>query len=133
MRGTLGAERGVHELVGADRVLGVLRSPQLCLVYRAGDPVDESPLQHRPLHGADGVLRVGIEVEAEPLAVLAVASAAQLERELESLHERRCADHVVVVERAPRSEEHTSELQSPVHLVCRLLLEKKKNKIKKNM
>src|SRR5438876_8239589 len=26
----------------------------------------------------------------------------------------------------PRSEEHTSELQSPVHLVCRLLLEKKK-------
>src|SRR5258708_25830589 len=27
---------------------------------------------------------------------------------------------------APRSEEHTSELQSPDHLVCRLLLEKKK-------
>src|SRR4051794_41313258 len=30
-----------------------------------------------------------------------------------------------------RSEEHTSELQSPVHLVCRLLLEKKKKSIKK--
>src|SRR5438876_1504112 len=29
-----------------------------------------------------------------------------------------------------RSEEHTSELQSPVHLVCRLLLEKKKKKNK---
>src|SRR5690625_6749192 len=28
----------------------------------------------------------------------------------------------------PRSEEHTSELQSRGHLVCRLLLEKKKNK-----
>src|SRR5690348_17412573 len=28
-----------------------------------------------------------------------------------------------------RSEEHTSELQSPVHLVCRLLLEKKKQQI----
>src|SRR5690348_17910240 len=27
--------------------------------------------------------------------------------------------------RVARSEEHTSELQSPVHLVCRLLLEKK--------
>src|SRR5438876_2421774 len=27
-----------------------------------------------------------------------------------------------------RSEEHTSELQSPVHLVCRLLLEKKNEK-----
>src|SRR5258708_17846516 len=30
------------------------------------------------------------------------------------------------VEDAARSEEHTSELQSPDHLVCRLLLEKKK-------
>src|SRR5258708_9512780 len=29
-------------------------------------------------------------------------------------------------DRAKRSEEHTSELQSPDHLVCRLLLEKKK-------
>src|SRR5258708_9990875 len=29
--------------------------------------------------------------------------------------------------RQGRSEEHTSELQSPDHLVCRLLLEKKKN------
>src|SRR3989449_8140372 len=32
---------------------------------------------------------------------------------------------------APRSEEHTSELQSRLHLVCRLLLEKKKKKKKK--
>src|SRR2546426_3061242 len=31
-----------------------------------------------------------------------------------------------------RSEEHTSELQSPCNLVCRLLLEKKKKKHKKN-
>src|SRR5256885_4061071 len=31
-------------------------------------------------------------------------------------------------ETAARSEEHTSELQSPCNLVCRLLLEKKKNK-----
>src|SRR5437879_13919731 len=30
-----------------------------------------------------------------------------------------------------RSEEHTSELQSPMYLVCRLLLEKKKKKKKK--
>src|SRR4051794_41624509 len=35
-------------------------------------------------------------------------------------HDASLADGV------PRSEEHTSELQSPVHLVCRLLLEKKK-------
>src|SRR5438876_1605351 len=40
--------------------------------------------------------------------------------------EERAVDHV----RRSRSEEHTSELQSPVHLVCRLLLEKKKKKNK---
>ena len=32
----------------------------------------------------------------------------------------------------PRSEEHTSELQSPDHLVCRLLLEKKKKNKQKH-
>src|SRR4051794_41238659 len=31
-----------------------------------------------------------------------------------------------LVDELLRSEEHTSELQSPVHIVCRLLLEKKK-------
>src|SRR5258705_9224428 len=38
-------------------------------------------------------------------------------------------DFVDVVEQGQRSEEHTSELQSLRHLVCRLLLEKKKKKI----
>src|SRR5437867_5131099 len=33
----------------------------------------------------------------------------------------------------PRSEEHTSELQSPYDLVCRLLLEKKKKKNKRKV
>src|SRR5258708_24126960 len=33
---------------------------------------------------------------------------------------------ILVENAAHRSEEHTSELQSPDHLVCRLLLEKKK-------
>src|SRR3712207_8252806 len=33
--------------------------------------------------------------------------------------------HLVVLRRAERSEEHTSELQSRQYLVCRLLLEKK--------
>src|SRR5687768_18281597 len=41
----------------------------------------------------------------------------------------RCGDTVVLVAAtgSARSEEHTSELQSRLHLVCRLLLEKKKN------
>src|SRR3974390_1765353 len=37
---------------------------------------------------------------------------------------RRCAAYLAE-KLEPRSEEHTSELQSPIHLVCRLLLEKK--------
>src|SRR5256885_4900131 len=43
---------------------------------------------------------------------------------------RRPPDHrrdiPSLLRRRPRSEEHTSELQSPCNLVCRLLLEKKK-------
>src|SRR5256885_12909195 len=35
-------------------------------------------------------------------------------------------DQMEALERESRSEEHTSELQSPCNLVCRLLLEKKK-------
>src|SRR6266481_3709378 len=35
--------------------------------------------------------------------------------------------------RTPRSEEHTSELQSQFHLVCRLLLEKKKQNIRRDV
>src|SRR2546426_6066796 len=39
------------------------------------------------------------------------------------------ADHLLHL----RSEEHTSELQSPCNLVCRLLLEKKKKKKRMNI
>src|SRR5438874_8019727 len=41
---------------------------------------------------------------------------------------RRCVHHHKHRRRKIRSEEHTSELQSRRDLVCRLLLEKKKNK-----
>src|SRR6266487_6970470 len=40
----------------------------------------------------------------------------------------RCSVPGCAWQTSTRSEEHTSELQSPVHLVCRLLLEKKKNR-----
>src|SRR5690606_39283476 len=45
--------------------------------------------------------------------------------------DKRTAEAIAQAERyeeAPRSEEHTSELQSRENLVCRLLLEKKKTK-----
>src|SRR5258708_30394784 len=40
-------------------------------------------------------------------------------------------DKFAIVPERNRSEEHTSELQSPDHLVCRLLLEKKKQNLVK--
>src|SRR5688572_33068375 len=66
--------------------------------------------------------------DALPILVLRVARALPARRsrraEVEEVERRdeRCARAV------PRSEEHTSELQSQSNLVCRLLLEKKKKK-----
>src|SRR2546429_2274753 len=64
----------------------------------------------------------------------AAADRAGADRDLSALPEHaprleRAAEHRVTDCRLTvRSEEHTSELQSRLHLVCRLLLEKKKNK-----
>src|SRR2546422_5308151 len=47
-------------------------------------------------------------------------------REKVNVGETRTLRHTYAVRIPQRSEEHTSELQSRLHLVCRLLLEKKK-------
>src|SRR2546422_3061443 len=49
-------------------------------------------------------------------------------RRLEPARSRRRWSHADGLSDLQRSEEHTSELQSRLHLVCRLLLEKKKKK-----
>src|SRR5258708_28682593 len=56
---------------------------------------------------------------------------AELQDEFRYKNEKVKLDYALIKpEDLERSEEHTSELQSPDHLVCRLLLEKKKqNKI----
>src|SRR2546422_5960335 len=63
----------------------------------------------------------------------AVAPARPLE-EVEAVgHHAKVGGHAAFNKHlAHRSEEHTSELQSRLHLVCRLLLEKKKNQSDKN-
>src|SRR2546429_4466735 len=48
-------------------------------------------------------------------------------------HGEEGVDAVGQFERERRSEEHTSELQSRLHLVCRLLLEKKKTQNSKQV
>src|SRR2546422_5776964 len=61
-----------------------------------------------------------VRFEAQARAGKARAAVLKAQRELASARDRSLA----------RSEEHTSELQSRLHLVCRLLLEKKKTKVR---
>src|SRR2546422_7554602 len=73
------------------------------------------------LDGADDRLhRLRVRFQVGGPASLVTASAAQAARPQE------VAQGVEDLRAHPRSEEHTSELQSRLHLVCRLLLEKKK-------
>src|SRR2546422_1915678 len=53
---------------------------------------------------------------------------AERDAQVEDLQARLDEARQEVVRALARSEEHTSELQSRLHLVCRLLLEKKKKK-----
>src|SRR2546422_6040857 len=59
----------------------------------------------------------------------AASSSRNSENQRREMSEKSCRDVWLI----KRSEEHTSELQSRLHLVCRLLLEKKKKKYIKRM
>src|SRR3989454_10169976 len=64
-----------------------------------------------------------------PKASIVLSTRIRLARNLQGYvfgQRARDADRTAVLTRVERSEEHTSELQSPCNLVCRLLLEKKK-------
>src|SRR2546422_3613861 len=56
-----------------------------------------------------------------------------LEQLLGTAEVAHVGEAVVALHVGHRSEEHTSELQSRLHLVCRLLLEKKKNKFTRSL
>src|SRR3712207_8821477 len=63
---------------------------------------------------------------ADPTPALVLSASARSPPEAPDLVSRGAT---IAVTRTPRSEEHTSELQSRQYLVCRLLLEKKKQHI----
>src|SRR2546422_4389095 len=77
-----------------------------------------SDLINKVRYGSDRVL-----IERRGKDVAALISIEDL-RLLEILEDQI---DIEAARKALRSEEHTSELQSRLHLVCRLLLEKKKN------
>src|SRR5205807_8808396 len=66
--------------------------------------------------------RLEIAGRARHLACKRLLGCNAVDRRRKELERRRESDRVA------RSEEHTSELQSPCNLVCRLLLEKKKKR-----
>src|SRR2546429_6901363 len=92
----------------------------------------------------DSICLVGVSCCVMPYLFFFFNDTATTEIYTLSLHDALPISHEVAIERlgdarvlvrlaihhvtpvAPRSEEHTSELQSRLHLVCRLLLEKKK-------
>src|SRR5690348_13904555 len=110
----------------------VADSPDLRAAASHGAGPDALALAPAEQLGLIKIDRTGLQF-SHPLVRSAIyhsapfARRAAAHRELaEALHDQpdRRAWHLA----AARSEEHTSELQSPVHLVCRLLLEKKKTK-----
>src|SRR5437763_7033643 len=73
---------------------------------------------------------VGRQYRQPVVPELAAEGDAVVEEDRRGAPPRRLKAHLLVVQAAVgsvRSEEHTSELQSPMYIVCRLLLEKKKN------
>src|SRR2546422_1958021 len=74
----------------------------------------------------DGPRSTGL-VEERALDRPAPGAVGPQERPIDVEQNELHAENIIDIE-GTRSEEHTSELQSRLHLVCRLLLEKKKHK-----
>src|SRR5437879_9844164 len=96
----------------------------------ASPPPRLSLFPYTTLFRSEDALFDGLEIVV--IAVQDVARGLQVEPVVRGAAPRQCREHfevgardVVLGRLGRRSEEHTSELQSPMYLVCRLLLEKK--------
>src|SRR2546426_8956500 len=127
--------RGAHGDLRIARAAqrGVDRGPARRDVGHVGD-------EHRVGSCALGLPAQQVEQYAAAVFLLALDEEAEVHRRSAAalLNRLEQAEHLALVIRratreqlaVARSEEHTSELQSPCNLVCRLLLEKKKKKKK---
>src|SRR5437762_10851273 len=75
----------------------------------------------------EGTLAVGDTLRFHGHTTDFTASIVSMELNHQKVPQANVGDEVAI-QVTERSEEHTSELQSPMYLVCRLLLEKKKKK-----
>src|SRR5207244_12346427 len=106
------------------------------LNYHNPNPTSTTDTNTLSLHDALPICKPKTDGQKPPNAKLASRKTDVENRPHRNLkqqqhYERRIHTRLPIVRRAhrvrsARSEEHTSELQSPDHLVCRLLLEKKK-------
>src|SRR5258708_24533723 len=116
--GNVGCEVVRLLVAGGEQVEAVTRHPATSALPAGALVVEGDPTRPQTLKSAlSGVEAIMISPRA-----LGDVTAGKATAELLALAAERGVKRVVV-----RSEEHTSELQSPDHLVCRLLLEKKKN------
>src|SRR3712207_6967779 len=95
-------------------------------VYRIHEDPDIEKLDHfnEVVHNLGYVVRMGKEVH--PKALQQIIERVKGKKE-ETVVSTLLLRSLKQARYSPRSEEHTSELQSRQYLVCRLLLEKKKN------
>src|SRR2546422_3739404 len=93
---------------------------------------DALPISHS--HRPDLLVaqsRGSIRLELQLPVVRRIGRPDHWRRERDGAHDRSLQQSLHRSRNPARSEEHTSELQSRLHLVCRLLLEKKKKKHQK--
>src|SRR2546422_5195453 len=106
-------------------VMGDLYDPELA---------ERFPLLRQPPEGGEGpARRVALLLITSNRGLCGAFNAnliREARRRLDELDRAGTPVDLHVVGKKGRSEEHTSELQSRLHLVCRLLLEKKKNEIR---
>src|SRR2546422_3157383 len=118
----------------AGSLSSLFRPPLDTRAYAAGSPSRRERSNPRPSRARlnrrkevrDGASSVGLSRRLDLIPLVDLEGPAASDRPLHRLLRRGRARRARA--RGGRSEEHTSELQSRLHLVCRLLLEKKKKK-----
>src|SRR5258708_29788975 len=119
LRRSLATPRAIRSLIGPDP--RTIEDDSWAKLLWAGLnlTLEDLPVCFKPIEGQKRVVWYPLEMVRAMVVVWLFAG-------LRSNEIQRLRVGCASFQREDRSEEHTSELQSPDHLVCRLLLEKKK-------
>src|SRR5690625_5926701 len=102
------------------------RTPDVKRAPRSGGALLDDSLSHSFSSGAKGIRTPDLFHAMEARYQLRHSPVPGIASTCDRASEAPCRGDSSILHRPLRSEEHTSELQSRGHLVCRLLLEKKK-------